>query len=346
MKVRLAGMVLALFAGAASAQVGGLVDAEISEQVSITDPARLVQEAEGKWFAFSMPVLKGSREPCCWKGKWSSKRSGSREVGCSLEQQSESYGRHSDSPLAENVIAYAAISEGKVRSLRVLGEHCPVDGGGATLTWIGKVDEGAGLDWLDSVARTSGTESVAGTALYAMAMHRSDDATGRLMKMALDTDGEQQNEAIFWLGDSRGTDGLTALTTLLAGLPQGDARREINFALSLNGTQDAIDLLSEISRSDKDPEQRGGALFWLADAFPAEAPELLLQALDGEQDEAVLEQAVFAISQLPDERSTRMLLELARDERKPREVRRQALFWLANSEDDRAVTALVELLTR
>jgi HEAT repeat protein len=58
------------------------------------------------------------------------------------------------------------------------------------------------------------------------------------------------------------------------------------------------------------------------------------------------EEAVFAISQLPGETGTRMLLELAKDEQKPREVRRQALFWLANSDDENAVAALADLLTR
>lgn len=338
-------LLLALFAGAASAQVGGLVDAEVSERLSFSDPAQAVQETAGDWIAFSMPVLLGTRQPCCWKGQWNSSSNGIQEVGCSLQQQLQSYGTHSDSPVAENVIVYASVSKGAVESLRVMGEQCPVIGAGASVSWIGSVDEDAGLDWLNALARNSANDSVAGTALYAMALHESDKATDRLTKMAKETGGEQQNEAIFWLGDARGTDGFNALQHLLAELPPADARREINFALSMNGSAAAIDLLSEISRKDRDPEQRGGALFWLANEFPAQAPDLLLQAIDSEQDEEVLEQAVFAVSQLPDDTATTMLLQLARDEQKPREVRRQALFWLANSDDDKAIAALVELLT-
>jgi len=345
MRAHLTTLVLALFAGAASAQVGGLVDAEVSEQLSFGDPAQAVQETAGDWIAFSMPVLQGTRQPCCWKGQWNSTRSGIQEVGCSLEQQLQSYGTHSDSPLAESVIVYASVSTGAVESLQVMGEQCPVSGAGASVSWIGNVDEDAGLAWLNALARNSATDSVADAALYVMALHQSGKATERLTKMAQETSGEQQNEAIFWLGDARGTDGFNALQHLLAELPQGDARHEINFALSMNGSAEAIDLLSEISRNDKDPEQRGGALFWLANEFPAQAPDLLRQAIDSEQDEQVLEQAVFAVSQLPDDTATTMLLELARDEQNPREVRRQALFWLANSDDDKAIAALVELLT-
>jgi len=64
-----------------------------------------------------------------------------------------------------------------------------------------------------------------------------------------------------------------------------------------------------------------------------------------EQDENVLEQAVFAISQLPDDSGSRILLNLAQDKQASRTVRHQALFWLAQSDDDKTIAALTELLT-
>jgi hypothetical protein len=341
MSVKLAGTLLALISGAAWAQVGGLMNAEVSGITSISDPAKAIHSVHEPWIAFSLPVLEGTRSPCCWKGKWNS----SREVGCSLEGEHQSYGTRSDSPLTENVIAYVRINEGEVNSLRVMGEQCPMEADGAKVAWIGSVDTDAGLDWLESVAR-SGNNDTEGTALYALGLHRSIEASGRLYALAKEPGGDLAGEAIFWLGEARGTDGFEALKRLLTELPDGDSRREINFALTQNGTQPAIDLLSGISRTDRDPEQRGNALFWLAEEFPDAAEELLLGAIAREQDDEVLEQAVFAISQLPADASTRMLLKLARDDQQPREVRRQALFWLANSDDDKAVAALAELLTQ
>jgi hypothetical protein len=341
MKLIKTGMMLALVSGTAWAQVGGLMNAEVSERTSIDDPSVAVQSAKEGWIAFSMPVLEGTRSPCCWKGKWNSQR----EVGCSLEGEQQSYGTRSDSPLAENVIAYARISQGEVSSLRVVGEQCPVEADGAKVTWLGNTDNAASLNWLDDVAR-SNHHDPANTALYAMALHRSDQANDHLYALAKDPNVGLAEEAIFWLGENRGTDGFDALKHLLAELPSGDTRREINFALAQNGTPEAVDLLSGISRTDSDPEQRGNALFWLADEFPELAQDLLLEAIASEQNEDVLEQAVFAISQLPAETSRQMLLDLARNDRYPREVRRQAVFWLANSDDEEAVAALAELLTR
>lgn len=346
MKTQWATLLLVLVTSMAWGQPGGLTNAEISDRESVSDPAKMMREVEGDWLAFSIPVMEGTRQPCCWQGKWNSSQHALQEVGCHLGRQMQSYGSHSGSPLADKVIVYMEIGDGQVNALRVLGEQCPVDGGGVRVTWIGQVDEKAGLDWLEKLAHTSDTEAVAGTALYALSMHEGREATERLTAMALQTDGELQSEAIFWLGEGRGAGGLEALKQLLADLPRGDARREINFALSLNGTDEAIELLSDISRDDTDREQRANALFWLASEFPERATELLMQAIEHERDEGVLEQAVFAVSQLPDETATPLLLELATDPTRSREIRRQALFWLANSDDDEAIAALVQLLSQ
>ena len=101
----------------------------------------------------------------------------------------------------------------------------------------------------------------------------------------------------------------------------------------------------EISKSDTDPEQRGNAMFWLAEEYPEQAQDWLLEVISTEQDEDVLEQAVFAISQLPDDSGSRILLYLAQDKQASRTVRHQALVWLAQSDDDKTIAALTELLT-
>ena len=87
-------------------------------------------------------------------------------------------------------------------------------------------------------------------------------------------------------------------------------------------------------------------MFWLSQEYPVEAKEWLVQVIGTEQDEDVLEQAVFAISQLPDGDGDQLLLELAQNSQVSRAVRRQAIFWLAESDNDNSVAALTELLTR
>ncbi|MCW8926731.1 MAG: HEAT repeat domain-containing protein [Xanthomonadales bacterium] len=329
---------LVCLSGSAWAQIDDLYNADVTEYQDISNPAEAVKAAEGQWLAFSMPVLEGTRSPCCWKGKWGVMG----EVGCGLAPGHTSYGSRSDSPLVDEAIVYASIRDGRVHKLRVMGTHCPVDGNGEQVAWIGEVDENAGMDWLEGIARADDSDG----ALYALALHRSDGAAKRLYSLARDTDKERGSEAVFWLGEARGEQGFNFLERLLGELPRGDRRREINFALSQNDSPEAAQLLLEISKSDRDPEQRGEALFWLAQEYPNEAKGWLKEVIAAEQDEDILEKAVFAVSQLPGEDSSRMLLDIARDKQAPREARRQALFWLAQSDDDEAVAALADLLTR
>jgi len=323
------------------AQAGALYNAKVIANTSITNPAKAMQAAEGQWLAFSVPAQADTRSPCCWTGKWH----GMGEVGCSLQTTHQSYGTNSDSPLAENVMVFSRINAGKVDTMRVVGESCPVDANGAQVTWIGSVDETAGLDWLEDAARSRG-DSKADSALMAIALHRGPAAGQRLHALARETRGDHAEEAIFWLGESRGEQGFEILKQLLAELPKGDTRRQINFALAQNKSSGAADLLFEISKSDPDPGQRGQAMFWLAEEYPQEAQGWLLQVIRTERDADVLDQAVFAISQLPDDNGDQVLLSLARDAQTPRAVRRQAIFWLAQSDNDDSIEALTELLSR
>ena len=338
MKTKWLSLALIMLSSYSWAQVGELFNAEVTVDTSVSNPAKVMKQAEGQWLAFSLPVLAGTHSPCCWKGKWN----GMGETGCSLETRHQSYGTRSDSPLTENVLVFSQVRNGQVQNIRVVGESCPVDGGGAQVNWIANVETADGLDWLEQVARSGQGDS----ALFALALHRSPDAGQRLFSLAKETDGDLSEEAIFWLGENRGEQGFKLLNKLLAELPVGDERRTINFALAENKTSGAADLLFEISKSDSDPEQRGEAMFWLAEAYPKKAQGWLLEVLETEQDEDVLEQAVFAISQLPDGAGDQALLELAQNKRASHAVRRQAIFWLAQSDNDSSVAALTELLTR
>jgi len=335
-------LILLILSSHSWAQAGALFNADVSENTSVANPAKVMKSAEGQWLAFSIPAKADTHSPCCWTGKWN----GMGEVGCSLEARHQSYGTRSDSPLADKLIVFGQVNEGVVQKLRVVGESCPVDADGAQVTWIGDVSVTGGLDWLESVARSARGKSVSGSALFAMALHRDPDAGTRLYSLAKKMDGGLSEEAIFWLGESRGQQGFELLKKLLAELPRGERRREINFALSQNKTSAAAELLFEISKSDPDPEQRGEAMFWLAQAYPQRAKGWLLEVIDKETNEDVLEQAVFAVSQLPDDMGDRVLLELAQNSQAPRAVRRQAIFWLAQSDNDSSVAALTELLTR
>ena len=120
MNAKILVLALAVMSGAAWAQIGELYNADVMINDRVDDPARLIKKVDGQWLAFEMPVIQGTRSPCCWKGRWGA----TGEAGCSLESTHTSYGSRSDSPLVDAVIVYARVTKDQVKTLRVVGEQC------------------------------------------------------------------------------------------------------------------------------------------------------------------------------------------------------------------------------
>jgi hypothetical protein len=91
-------------------------------------------------------------------------------------------------------------------------------------------------------------------------------------------------------------------------------------------------------------ETRRQAVFWLGQAASTEAVRGLDSLVDdGGGDIEIRKQAVFALSQRPDEERVPALIRIARTHCHP-ELRKQALFWLGQSGDPRALTLFEEIL--
>ena len=106
------------------------------------------------------------------------------------------------------------------------------------------------------------------------------------------------------------------------------------------------DLLRLARKSGLPPETRNQAIFWLGQAAGEAATRGLDSlATDTKGDRDLRKQAVFALSQRPQNEGVPILIRLARTDRDP-EIRRDALFWLGQSTDPRALDLFEELLLR
>jgi HEAT repeat protein len=104
-----------------------------------------------------------------------------------------------------------------------------------------------------------------------------------------------------------------------------------------------VDRIKQAAVEDRDPDVRAHALFSLSQTRSKGAGEWIVSRLDAEKDDHVREQAVFALSQLPD--GTDWLLHVLRSKRDTETVR-HALFWLGQSKDPRAFDELEKILDR
>jgi hypothetical protein len=91
---------------------------------------------------------------------------------------------------------------------------------------------------------------------------------------------------------------------------------------------------------------RKQAVFWVSQAAGAKATEGLKELVgDAAADRDVREQAVFALSQRPQDESTPALLIIARSNKDP-QLRKRAIFWLGQSKDPRALEYFESILTK
>jgi len=132
----------------------------------------------------------------------------------------------------------------------------------------------------------------------------------------------------------------------LAGLLDGgnDVAPEALMALSLQADDLARDRLIEAGRSNSQPDIRGDAWFWLAHGASADDEAEIRRAVESDPDAKVREEAVFALSQLPNGRDVPALAALVADRELRMNIRREAIFWLAQSDDDAAIAAVDRLL--
>ena len=105
--------------------------------------------------------------------------------------------------------------------------------------------------------------------------------------------------------------------------------------------------LLKLARDDRVSHRtRRSAIFWLGQAAGAAAARELAGLVDDAGvDRDVKEQAVFALSQRPQDEAVPALIRIARTH-KDHDVRKKAIFWLGQSEDPRALALFEELLTR
>jgi HEAT repeat protein len=176
--------------------------------------------------------------------------------------------------------------------------------------WAGALGDASMVAPLTELARANGSDrntsaddvgpgnGLEGAAVGALSMIPDDAGIPALMTLARDGSTTVRKAAVFWLGqrdDERGR----ALVRTVA----GDERET-----------DAV---------------RGAAIFALGQGESATpADQKFLESLfDRLSSEKLKERVLFSVSQRESSDGTRWLLDKARDERQPMEVRRKAIFW-------------------
>lgn len=342
--MRLAPLVL-LLTFAAFAAPPRIEHGSVATAAASSDLGRQIRSAGTPWVGYSVPSVNTYAVMCCFD--WEDGHASGR--GCRLSDESSSFTNierdGDDIHVAHNGVAIFYRVENKViERVRSFSTDCPLDSGGASVTWLENVDPHASVMLLASLAGDD--RSVSRRALSALAMHAEGSACDRLDQFARATSAsdEVRGEALFWLAETRPDRALDAARAVMRETSSTRRLREkAIFALSQTHNASATDELIRVARDDRDRETRGKALFWLSQKAGEKAMAALKDAVDNDPDDDIKSKAVFGISQLPNDRSIPMLIDLARTH-PSRAVRKKAIFWLGQKNDPRALEAIEAIL--
>ena len=122
-------------------------------------------------------------------------------------------------------------------------------------------------------------------------------------------------------------------------------RRKAVFLVSQKRSEEAVDILLDVAKSDPDRATREDAVFWLSQTRSPRATEVLEQILLGESDAGLQKKAVFSLAQGHSDRSQAVLRNFVRRRDVDDEVRGEAIFWLGQSRDPENSAVLREIFT-
>ena len=122
-------------------------------------------------------------------------------------------------------------------------------------------------------------------------------------------------------------------------------RRKAVFLVSQKRSDEAVDILLEVAKTDPDRATREDAVFWLSQTGSDRATEVLEQILLRESDTELQKKAVFSLSQGRSDRSQAILRDFIRRRDVNDEVRGDAIFWLGQARNPANAAALREVFS-
>jgi HEAT repeat protein len=288
------------------------------------------------WTTWQVAAVDSAPDWCCWASGRDHRNA--PRAACKLDGKQEGYGNRNDET-TDAIRVYVRTSGGKIDRLRALSATCPVETA-TQFNDLGTVAEQDSARWLTGMVKQQDED-----ALAALAMNRGNVARDAMTGFARnDAREETRKHAVFWLSQVRGAEGADITSSVMFNDKDPDVREHASFALSQSDAPRVVPDLIRLGQTDRSAEVRGQAWFWLAQTEAPGAESAIGAALRKETDEDVLERAILALSQLPDERATRALIAAAEDKSLSREMRKQAVFWLVQSETDGALEYLERVL--
>jgi HEAT repeat protein len=201
--------------------------------------------------------------------------------------------------------------------------------------WLGEEGTSEDLSALMNLYDRMDNDHLREKIIFAVSQSGASNAEEWLLGVASDhrESMDLRENAVFWLGQRQSQAAVEALESVLFGGVQ-ELQEKAVFALSQHGSNRAMELLrGVVVDGNAHPETREQAIFWLGQEGSSEDVATLMDMYRQIQSHDLKEKIIFAVSQNGDREGEEWLLDLARNEREPMELRKNALFWVGQEGD-------------
>jgi hypothetical protein len=163
---------------------------------------------------------------------------------------------------------YFRIANNQVEKVQVHSLGCEVEAAGLPIVWLTGVPSKASLDYLQ---KQVGGQLVNG-AIFAISRHDDPQAIDLLIKDAKsEALPHAREQALFWLAQRAGVRASAAIVDAIVNDPDTQVKKHAVFALSQLPKDDGVPKLIEIAQTQRNPEVRKQAFFWLGQSHDPRA---------------------------------------------------------------------------
>jgi len=273
------------------AAAGGLEATLLSIVNSQSSPA---------WVGYAVPIIPGDRQMCCWndsvRGCFLEPSNNSRTVVVSSNQTVKLEGP------TQLVVLYR-VENRQVGKIRSFSPECELDAGGLPFIWLTGVNAAESVKVLEGIAKDINSSAArdqirrAESAESAIAMHADPAADRALEDLVASNQPEQvrrqatfglaqrnnpqalnllvavahndksphvRGQALFWLAQRAGQKiAESAINDAISNDPETEVKKKAVFALTQMPAGQGVPLLIQVARTNRNPEVRKQAMFWL-----------------------------------------------------------------------------------
>jgi HEAT repeats len=257
-------------------------------------------QTSAAWVGYVVPIIPGDRQMCCWndsmRGCFLEPSNTDRTVVVSNNQTVKLEG-------PTHLVVLYRVENHQVGKVRSFSPECELDAGGLPFIWLTGVNAAESVKVLEGIAKDMSGSAVrdqirrAESAESAIAMH-ADPAADRALEDLLapsqpeqvrrqatfglaqrnntqalnllaavahnDKSPQVRGQALFWLAQRAGQKiAESAINDAIANDPETEVKKKAVFALTQMPAGQGVPLLIQVARTNRNPEVRKQAVFWL-----------------------------------------------------------------------------------